>query len=164
MDGAKLANEEDYFKFRRMDFDREVYLSHFQLRNLLACASRDHIFYAGRSKVMHFTPRGGKERPNPSSVTMDLANPTVIPIHSFPGGIQISTLTVGHNILVAGGFCGEYGLVNLRADKKSKHTEGIITQHSNSITNHIQVHLSRGSSLPRAAFSSNDNGLRILDQ
>jgi WD40 repeat protein len=97
------------------------------------------------------------------NTAMDLTDPVVQPFHSFQGGIQISTLTASHDILVAGGFCGEYGLVNLRAQKDTKHTEGLITDHPNSITNHVQVHLSRTSSSPFASFASNDMWMRILD-
>lgn len=147
-----------------MDFEHDVHLSHFQLRNLVACASRDRIFYAGKSKVMHYSPMEGSGLSDHYSVAMDLTQPSVQPLYGIPGGaVQISTLTVAHNLLVAGGFCGEYGVTNLRAHKKSKHAEGIITDDANAITNHIQVHLSRGSSLPLAAFASNDKGVRILD-
>jgi WD40 repeat protein len=100
----------------------------------------------------------------PTAVAMDLTNPTVQPAHAFHGGgVQISTLTVGHNILLAGGFSGEYGVINLRAPKETKHTEGIITHHPNGITNHIQVYLPRNSSSPVAAFASNDMSVRVLD-
>jgi WD40 repeat protein len=145
-----------------MDFDHNVNLAHFQLRNLMACASRDHVFYAGRSKIMQWHPRSGIHSGKPS-VAMDLTNPIVQPFHSTHQGIQISTLTVAHDILVAGGFNGEYALTNLRLPQGAKHTEGLITDHMNSITNHVQVHLSRGSALPLAAFASNDMGMRILD-
>jgi WD40 repeat protein len=95
---------------------------------------------------------------------MDLTNPNIQPAHVFPGnGVQISTLTVAHDILVAGGFSGEYGIINLRAPKETKHTEGIITHHVNGITNHVQVHLPRNSSSPVAAFASNDMSIRVLD-
>lgn len=141
-----------------MDFDHDVHLSHFQLRNLLAGTARNNIFYAGRSQVIRVDPSLGKR-----SVVLDLTDPTVQPFHFFPGGIQISTLTAGHDILVAGGFSGEYGLTNLRSQEQDRHAEGVITDHQNSITNHIQVHLNRTSSSPLAAFASNDSGLRILD-
>ena len=147
-----------------MDFDHSVHLSHFQLRNLLSCASRDHIFYAGRSIVHHYTPTRSPGSSGLTSVAMDLTNPAVQPLHAFSGGgVQISTLTVAHDILVAGGFSGEYGMVNLRAPKETKHTEGIITHHLNGITNHVQVHLPRNSSSPVAAFASNDMSMRVLD-
>jgi WD40 repeat protein len=112
---------------------------------------------------MHYTPTSKLNPPSAASVAMDLTDPIVQPFHSFSNGIQISTMTVGHDILVAGGFCGEYGVTNLRSSQSARHAEGIISEHPNSITNHVQVHLSRSSSLPIAAFSSNDNGLRLLD-
>lgn len=145
-----------------MDFDHNIHLSHFQLRNLLACASRDHIFYAAQAKVLHCKPQSDRLS-NRASVAMDLTNPVVQPFHSLQGGIHVTTLTVAHDILVAGGYDGEYSLMNLKASKQTKHTEGLITDHQNSITNHVQVHLSHGSSLPRATFASNDSGVRILD-
>ncbi|RDW74048.1 hypothetical protein BP5796_07490 [Coleophoma crateriformis] len=156
--GSHLRDDESFFKFRRMDFDHDVHLSHFQLRNLLAGTSRNNIFYAGRSQVIRVDPSLGRR-----NVVMDLTDPTVQSFHFFSGGIQISTLTAGHDILVAGGFSGEYGLTNLKSQEDSRHVDGVVTNHHNSITNHIQVHLSRTSSSPLAAFASNDSGLRLLD-
>lgn len=157
--GAQLSDHENYFRFRKMDFEHNIHLSHFQLRNLLVGTSRDNIFYAGRCQVLRIDPSS----PTGKSVVLDLTDPVVQPFHPFPGGIQISTLTAAHNILVAGGFSGEYGLTNLRSQQSARHAEGIITDRSNSITNHVQVHLSRSSSLPLAAFASNDCSLRLLD-
>jgi WD40 repeat protein len=146
-----------------MDFNHEIHLSHFQLRNLMACGFRDHVFYAGTSKIMQYTPMKGTNPTIPASTVLDLTNPEVQPHFGYSGGIQISTMTVAHDVLVAGGFCGEYAILNLKADKHTRHTEGLIVDYPNSITNHVQVHLSRTSSLPQAVFSSNDNGLRVLD-
>jgi WD40 repeat protein len=143
-----------------MDFDQPAQLSHFQLRNLISCFSRDHIYYSSRSHIRHYTPGV----PEASSIVMDLSNPVVQPSHPFSGGlVQISTMTVAHDILVAGGFSGEYGMVNLRAPKDTKHTEGILTQNYNGITNHVQVYTPHNSNSPLAAFASNDMFVRILD-
>jgi WD40 repeat protein len=142
-----------------MDFDHKTQLCHFQLRNLMACASRDHIFYADRSKVRQWNPHSR----NPATVAMDLTEPVVQSVHVDPAGIYVSTLAVAHGILVAGGLGGEYSLVNLRGPKDAAHTEGLVTDHHNSITNHVQVHLSRGSNRPLATFASNDSGIRVLD-
>ncbi|TVY83550.1 putative WD repeat-containing protein [Lachnellula suecica] len=163
LNGAKLPDHENYFRFRRMDFDHNVHLTHFQLRNLMSCVSKDHIFYAGKSKILQWNPSSG--RSTPPSVVMNLESPSVQPFHAnaFQGGTQISTLAAGQDILIAGGFCGEYSMVNLRSHKDTKHTEGLLTDEVNSITNHIQVHSSRSTSLPVAAFASNDMGFRILD-
>lgn len=147
-----------------MDFKHRVHMSHFQLRNLIACTSRDHILYAGKSKVMHYNPVEGSGLSDGYSVAMDLTQPAVQSFYGMANGrIQVSTLTVAHDILVAGGFCGEYGIVNLKASKDSKHIEGILTEDQNGITNHVQVHLSRGSSNPLVTFASNDKAVRILD-
>ncbi|TVY52161.1 putative WD repeat-containing protein [Lachnellula cervina] len=163
LNGSRLSDHENYFKFRRMDFDHKVHLTHFQLRNLMSCVSRDTIFYTSKSKILQWNPSSGTKAPE--SVVMNLESPNVQPFHAaaFQGGTQISTLAAGHDILIAGGFCGEYALVNLRSHKDTKHTEGLLTDEMNSITNHVQIHLSRSSSLPVAAFSSNDMGFRILD-
>ena len=164
LNGARLSDDQNYFRFRKMDFNHPLCLSHFQLRNLLSCASRDHIFYAGRSVVRHYTPTSGPGSSRPTSVSMDLTNPAIQPSHAFPGsGVQISTMTVAHDILVAGGFCGEYGVLNLRAPPETKPTEGVLTHHVNGITNHVQVYLPRNSSSPVAAFASNDMSMRMLD-
>lgn len=162
LNGAQLPNDQNFFRFRRMDFDHKVHLSHFQLRNLLACHTRDHVFYAARSKILHCIPQSNTDSAR-TSVAMDLTDPIIQPFHSNPGGIHITTMSVAHDILVAGGYDGEYSLVNLKASKHTKHIEGLITDDKNSITNHVQVHLSRSSSLPLAAFASNDNGFRLLD-
>lgn len=119
------------------------------------------MFYAGRAKIYQWNPTSAT--PSAKKVIMNLTEPTVQPFHALSGGIQISTLAAKHDVLVAGGFCGEYALVNLKAHKDTKHTEGIVTDHQNSITNHVQVHLSRTSAFPQIAFASNDNGLRVLD-
>lgn len=163
LNGARLLDRENYFKFRQMDFNHKAHLTHFQLRNLISCVSRDHIFYTGRSKILRYNPTGSKD--TPASVVMNLENPTVQSSHAshYQGGTQISTLAAGHDILIAGGFCGEYALTNLKSHKSTKHVEGLLTDEANSITNHIQVNLSRSSSLPIAAFASNDQGFRILD-
>jgi len=145
-----------------MDFNQDVLLSHFQLRNLLACASRDHIFYAGVSKVLHYSSMDN-DFPVQPTIAMDFTEPTALPTNGYMGPFQISTLAVAHSILVTGGFNGEYGMVNLRAEYKSKHTEGILTADHNAITNHVEVHTSRHSSSPLATFASNDKGLRTID-
>ncbi|CZT49872.1 related to vegetatible incompatibility protein het-e-1 [Rhynchosporium secalis] len=163
LNGARLEDDQNFFRFRRMDFNHSVNLAHFQLRNLLACASRDHVFYAGKAQIFHWDPYNGSSQPE---VALDLRSPTVQPAHWQLGnlpGIQVSTLTVNHDILVAGGFSGEYALTNLRSQKGTLHTEGLVTKNANSITNRIQVHLTPSSNAPVVAFASNDNFLRVLD-
>lgn len=162
LDNQQLDNSENYFRFRRMDLNHVINITHFQLRNLIACPTRDHVFYANKSIVHHCTPNVGNKSAIPSTF-MDLSNPSRPSQYSLTQGIQISTLTVGHNILIAGRLCGEYALINLRAEKGTKHIQGLITEHPNNITNNIQIHSTRSSTSPVAAFASNRPSLRLLD-
>jgi WD40 repeat protein len=142
-----------------MDFRPKICLSHFQLRNLLACTSRNNICYADESKVYAINPLFDQK-----AIRMDLTDPVVQPANPviFPG-IQISTIAADHNVLVAGGFCGEYGMIALDSPRKADHTEGLITTDMNPITNHVQIHLNRHSGQPQASFASNDTCIRTLD-
>ncbi|ESZ92370.1 hypothetical protein SBOR_7225 [Sclerotinia borealis F-4128] len=156
--GTRLGNDDNYFKFRQMDFQHNVHIRHFQLRNLITCPSQDCILYAAKTKVLHYNPTIAST----PSVLIDLANPRIPAFHSVSNGCQISTLTSGHDIVVAGGFEGQYALNSTRAQNGTKHIEGVITEQPNDITNHAQVHLSR-SSTPLVTFASNDSGIRTLD-
>ncbi|KAB8302854.1 hypothetical protein EYC80_006189 [Monilinia laxa] len=156
--GIRLPNEDNYFRFRRMDFQHEVLIRHFQLRNLITCPSQSCVIYAGRTQIMHYNPTIGSA----PSVLMPLGNSRLQSFHSGQNEYRISTLTSGHDIVVAGAFEGQYALINTRAQKGTKCIEGTITEHPNDITNHAQVHLSRSSS-PLVTFASNDSGIRTLD-
>lgn len=74
----------------------------------------------------------------------------------------VSTLDAKCGILVAGTFNGEYCMRGVYSQDK-RFAEGQITSHSSGITNHLQVHQSRSSASPLVAFSSNDQGFRIMD-
>ncbi|OLN81004.1 putative WD repeat-containing protein C2A9.03 [Colletotrichum chlorophyti] len=144
----QIRSNEDFFRFRRMDIRQNVHLAHFQLRNILACAGRGHAFYPGQRAVHQMNPVSGD-----SEIAMDL-NDMI--------GVQISTLDANCGILIAGTFNGEYCMRNIYSEDK-KYTEGQITSHISGITNHLQIHESRNSSSPLAAFASNDQGFRIMD-
>ncbi|TGO15471.1 hypothetical protein BTUL_0040g00790 [Botrytis tulipae] len=156
--GTRLKNVDNYFKFRQMDFQHDVHIRHFQLRNLITCPSQNCVIYAAKTKVLYYDPT----IESTPRVLMDLGNPRTQSFHSSLNGCQVSTLTSGHGIVVAGGFEGQYALISTRAQKDAKHTEGVITEHPHNITNHAQVHLSRSSS-PLVTFASNDSGIRTLD-
>lgn len=137
-----------------MDIRRNIRLAHFQLRNVFAATSRTHTFYTGNGVVHRFNPVSG-------------ASNTVMKFSDYPYA-QISTLAAAHGVLVAGGFNGEYMVqtadhVGVADDELGPFHSGVLTDHVSGITNHIQVHLGRGSSSPRAAFASNDTVFRVLD-
>ncbi|KAK3945294.1 WD40-repeat-containing domain protein [Diplogelasinospora grovesii] len=146
-----LPRTESFFRFRRMDIRRNVKLSHFQLRNVLATSSRTQAFYPGNGVVHSFNPVSGE-------------GGAIMKLGDEPGS-QISTLASEHGVLIAGGFNGEYILRHLDSDEPEETAchEGVITNNISGITNHVQIHQSRGSSGPHAAFSSNDMVFRVLD-
>lgn len=154
--GDKMPwNSESYFRFRRMHVKPSVHLAHFQLRNLLASTSRSCAFYAhSRGVVRKINTLTGVE-----SMAMRFSD------HS---NVQISTIAADKNVLVAGGFAGEYCISDLASEYVGAYSgttraEGTVTRHAGGISNHIQIHSLRNSSGPLAAFASNDLGLRVLD-
>lgn len=174
---SRIDDSQNYFKFRRMDFTQKLHYSHFQLRNLVTSTSRNSVFYAGESCIYHTNPLMNENsgaatsdythRPYSGNrqkvVKMDLTDPVVQPFHTTGyNGIMISTLAAKHNILVAGGFGGEYGLMALDTEGE-EHTEGLITNNFNPITNHVDINVNHRSGLPEVIFASNDFGLRVLD-
>ncbi|KAM0329903.1 hypothetical protein ACHAQA_004069 [Verticillium albo-atrum] len=143
-----IPGTENFFKFRRMDIRRNVHLAHFQLRNVLACADRSHVFYPGRKVVHRINPISGH-----TDVAMDLDD-------IF--NIQVSTLDAKHGMLVVGTFNGEYCMRPVNS-MDTKFTEGQVTTNNSGITNHLQIHESRHSGGPLVAFASNDQGFRVMD-
>ncbi|KAL1637098.1 hypothetical protein SLS56_000754 [Neofusicoccum ribis] len=152
----KLPSSESFFRFRRMNTNHQALIAHFQLRNLIAATSRNDIFYAGRSRVMRTDSLG-----NSTSCVMDLTRSHFDSLHSAT--FDITSMTALENILIAGGFHGEYALVDLHSEYGSKPTQGFITHEPNGITNHVHTFANRGTGGNMAAFSSNDKRLRVLD-
>lgn len=152
----KLPNTESFFRFRRMNTNHQALIAHFQLRNLIAATSRADIFYAGRSRVMRTDSSGVS-----TSCVMDLTRSHFDSLHSAT--FDITSMTASENILIAGGFHGEYALVDLQSEYGSKPTQGFITHEPNGITNHVHTFANRSTGGSMAAFSSNDKRLRVLD-
>ncbi|KAI5927770.1 WD40-repeat-containing domain protein [Camillea tinctor] len=144
-----LPRVDNYFRYQSMDIRRDVRLLHFQLRNILGCASRTRVFYPSESSVVReLDPTTGK-----SKIAMKFENPQ---------DAQVSTLATGEDVLIVGSFYGKYRYLGLDSDDRDC-MEGRLTDHVSGITNHVQVHSSRRSSVPLAAFASNDFGFRIID-
>lgn len=152
----QLPNTANFFRFRRMNTNHHALIAHFQLRNLIATTSRNDIFYAGRSRVMRTDSLG-----NSTSCVMDLTRSHFDSLHSAT--FDITSMTTSENMLIAGGFHGEYALVDLQSEYGSKPTQGFITHEPNGITNHVHTFASRSTGANMAAFSSNDKRLRVLD-
>ncbi|KAK7228558.1 hypothetical protein V2G26_000728 [Clonostachys chloroleuca] len=146
-----IPPSESYFRYRQTIMRSDVYLSHFQLRSVLACPSRSQVYYATRR---------GINRLNPVSKRSDLAMNV-----RFLGSSRrtVTALDATSEVLVGGTFNGDYCIKPIHAEDTQRPSEGQITGESGSITTHIQIHTPRRSSSPVAAIASNDNGLRMLD-
>ncbi|KAI1368702.1 WD40-repeat-containing domain protein [Xylaria arbuscula] len=141
---------ENYFRFRSMDLKGDVRLLHFQLRNILGCASRTAVYYPCTSgTVRELDPTTGHFKDAMKFKNTDDA--------------LVSTLTAEEGILMTGGFHGTYRYRSIGTGDDASCYDGRLTDHVSGITNHVQVNSSRRSSTPLAAFASNDYGFRMVD-
>ncbi|KAI9836948.1 MAG: hypothetical protein M1837_003160 [Sclerophora amabilis] len=155
--GSSLEAGPELFQFRSFRIQPRARLTHFQLRHLLSAASRYEVYYAGNARVFSYNgAHGGVE------AVMDL---TKRPYGmDKPEAMRIMCLSATDGVLVAGGYAGDYALLNLRssAEPGPAPTRGVVSQ-ADGITNHVHTSFGRSSTYPRAVFSSNDNKIRVLD-
>lgn len=145
----------DLVRFRRMNMDHRTWIQHFQLRNLVAVASHNDIFYASRSQV-HRTDAIGDVK----STVMDLTDTTPF----SAAGFTITSIAAANDVLVAGSYSGEYALSALDCSAGTFPITGLVTNDRYGITCHVELFARRGIGRPAsAAFSSNDQHIRVLD-
>ncbi|KAK8089805.1 hypothetical protein PG997_004766 [Apiospora hydei] len=120
-----LRPSDNYYRFRNMSLRRDICLLHFQLRNILGCASRTRAFFPSHGYVKEIDPTSGRSRK-----AMDF---------DTEGDMQVSTLTATNDILMVGCFNGDYRFRSLHSENLS-YTEGRLTDHLSGITNHVQVY------------------------
>ncbi|KAI6856424.1 WD40 repeat-like protein [Hortaea werneckii] len=145
------------YRFRNFTTKHQARFSHYQLRNVLAATSRSDIFYADGSKVYRTALAGGSTQ----DTVMDFSR-VALPAAAF----RITCLSASsrHNILVAGGFNGEFAMLSsLPRTGTSALTKGFLTRAFNGLVTHIQTFDDRRSGLPQAAFCSNDQHVRLMD-
>ena len=160
-----------YYNFRRTHPAHRPKMMHWQLRNVLAATSRNSIFYASREKVI----RTSLACPTMNETVLDLSK-TTPDWHRTTPNIRITTLAVtqpsapmssnSDSFLVAGGFGGEYALLNLNSDSDkdlSDATVGLVSHAPDAINTHIHCVRNRRSASPGAVFCSNDCHVRVLD-
>uniref|UniRef100_A0A0R0JJM3 Uncharacterized protein n=1 Tax=Glycine max TaxID=3847 RepID=A0A0R0JJM3_SOYBN len=112
---------------------------HFQLRNLLWATSKHDVYLMQNYSVMHWSALLQR-----SKEVLNVAKP-IIPTLTHPGflaqpvsRVQISTMTVKENLMVAGGFQGELICKNLK--QPGVLFCGKITTDGNAITNAVDVY------------------------
>jgi hypothetical protein len=157
MSTSPLAAETLY-RFRSFAPTHRPVINHYQLRNSLAATSRNDIFYVADQSVV----RTSLASPNYVEHVLDTSHAngdlkvsclSALPTSLFPS-YQSNTL------LVAGGLNGEYAILNTTT---SVTQQGHVTHADDGLVTHVHDFLDRHSGLPRAAFCSNDNRLRVMD-
>ncbi|KAF2836491.1 WD40 repeat-like protein, partial [Patellaria atrata CBS 101060] len=154
---TKTTNCDDYFRFTRVNNEHRAYITHFQLRNLIAATSRNDIYYANKYKIMHTDL---SDQVNECAI--DLTK-TSTDSWDNSGGFVTTTLTATEEALIGGSFFGEYVVKSLKSDYDEPPTIGAVTQETNGITNHVHAFNSRTNGQRQAAFCNNDQHLRLLD-
>ncbi|XP_020250587.1 uncharacterized WD repeat-containing protein C2A9.03-like isoform X2 [Asparagus officinalis] len=134
---------------------------HFQLRNLLWATSKHDVYMMENYSVMHWSSllRRGKEVLNVSG--------KIVPTQKYGSScahplsrVQISTMVVKDNLIVAGGFQGE--LIYKYLNNPGVAFCGKVTNENNAITNAVDVYCARNGSL-RVMTANNDCYVRIFD-
>ncbi|PVI08287.1 WD40 repeat-like protein [Periconia macrospinosa] len=153
----RLRNTEDYFAFQRMNTRHRVIYPHFQLRNLMTALSRNDIIYATKKAILRTDALG-----SPAVPIIDLQKRL---LNGSP--CQVTTLAAQDNVLIAGGFEGDYAIADLSSTSEESVHYGMIKDYSaeskSYISNHVHMFNSRTSYTPQAVLCSNDYRLRVLD-
>ncbi|KAF7198396.1 putative WD repeat-containing protein C2A9.03 [Pseudocercospora fuligena] len=159
---AFVRDHERHHQFRATISQHKAKFSHYQLRNVLTANNRNDVFYATGDHVT----RASMACPTMIETTMDLSKPgnsatsfrvTCLSASSKQAFSEYRT----DDVLLAGGFCGEYAVLNLDADQR--HSEGFVTHAYNGLVTHIHSYRDRRSGNLRAAFCSNDRKVRLMD-
>ncbi|KAG7031706.1 SPBC2A9.03 [Cucurbita argyrosperma subsp. argyrosperma] len=134
---------------------------HFQLRNLLWATSKHDVYLMQNYSVLHWSSllRRSKE-------VLNVSKP-VVPTLKLPGlrsqslsRVQISTMAVKENLIVAGGFQGELICKYLNHPQVAFCTK--ITASENAITNAVDIYQDSVGKI-RIMTANNDAKVRIFD-
>ncbi|XP_028085014.1 uncharacterized WD repeat-containing protein C2A9.03-like isoform X2 [Camellia sinensis] len=132
-----------------------------QLRNLLWATSKHDVYLIQNYSVMHWSSLLGR-----SKEVLNVAKP-IVPTLKYPGSlaqtlhrVQISTMAVKDNLLVAGGFKGELICKYLNQSGVAFSTK--ITTDENAITNAVDICYNPNGSV-RIMTANNDAQVRVFD-
>ena len=158
------TDTETLYRFRSFMPRHRTDFNHYQLRNLVAATDRNSVFYASGNKIM----RASMACPAWSQTVWDPSK-----VYRCPSGFKITCLATptspdrstprSDNVVMIGGFNGEYGCLNIDEHQNVFYTEGFVTDAFDGIVTHVHTYPNHRSGLLEAAFSSNDKQLRVLD-
>ncbi|GFY96428.1 transducin/WD40 repeat-like superfamily protein [Actinidia rufa] len=160
--GKKCKEVEKGHNFYDFQFNTRLVKStivHFQLRNLLWATSKHDVYLMQNHSVMHWSSvlRRSTEVLNVSKL--------IVPTLNYPGSlaqtlsrVQISTMAVKDNLLVAGGFHGELICKYLNQSGVAFSTKMVADE--NAITNAVDIfHMAR----TWVVTANNDAQVRVFD-
>ena len=149
----EIPCHDNHFRFRQMFVHHRPHLAHFQLRDMVSVSSKNAVFYVADSKVWCVNPQLGDKKS-----ILDLSS------WSWPDKSRgtVTTVTARHDVLLAGGWMGQYAMKSLRSEDDESYQEGWLAHTPDASINHIHTFLGCGGTT-QAAISSNDCRIRIID-
>ncbi|GFQ04439.1 uncharacterized WD repeat-containing protein c2a9.03 [Phtheirospermum japonicum] len=151
----------DKGSFRHGTMGDYMSIKRHSIKNLLWATSKHDVYLMQNYSVMHWSSllRKGKE-------VLNVAKP-IVPILKYPGclaqplsRVQISTITVKDNLMVAGGFQGELICKYLNQPGVAFCTK--LSTDENAITNSVDI-FHNPSGVMRIITANNDAQVRIMD-
>ncbi|ORY94056.1 hypothetical protein BCR43DRAFT_495791 [Syncephalastrum racemosum] len=149
---ATHMTSEEFYTFKYAKLTERCSIGHFQLRNLLWATTKDDIYYMYGDTVRQWSPPLCSSRQIMDVSTANSPQSLII---------KISSMACGQNILMVGGFMGEYAFRRLD-DMTAPVHYGVTTDHANGIANHIHISEGRKGGI-KAVVSSNDKKARYID-
>eukprot|EP01018_Ginkgo_biloba_P007573 Gb_24277 [translate_table: standard] len=160
----EFRNNGNFFEFHYNTRSVKSTFVHFQLRNLVWATSKHDVYLMSNYSAMHWCSLNRK-----STEVLNVVGPLTpaAEVQKNPWAvqqglqrIQISTMCVKENLMVAGGFHGEMVAKNL--DHHGVLYCAKITHDENAITNSIEIYES-ASGATQLMTSNNDSVVRIFD-
>eukprot|EP00741_Cyanophora_paradoxa_P003466 tig00000711_g3366.t2 len=149
-DVTRTRPDGSFYEFRHNTRQVRSHIVHFQLRNLVWATSKHDVYLMYQYSILHYNPITRRSK-------------TVLNLGGGQWGVgrvQISTMVVRDNFLVAGGFLGEMVIKDLARDEVTWSTK--ISHDENAITNAIELYRAPDGRV-RVVTSNNDCVVRIFD-
>ncbi|CAN6306438.1 unnamed protein product [Urochloa humidicola] len=155
----RVKRKDIFYDFHSSTRSVKSTIVHFQLRNLVWATSKHDVYLVQNYSVMHWSPllQRGRE-------VLNVAG-QLTPTQNVKGAkrlsrVQISTMAMKDNLMVAGGFQGE--LICKYVDKPSVAFCTNLTGDNNSITNAVDIYQAPNGAT-RVTAGNNDCVVRTFD-
>lgn len=148
---SPVDKTEPLFSFQLNTRKGRCTIVHFQLRHLVWATSKHDVYMMHQNVVNHWNPITQRV-----TEVANLAGTR----HGTFGRVQISTMAVAGNLLVVGGFNGEFVVKNLNQEGYAHCSR--ITTDENAITNAVEIFEARCGAT-RVLAANNDSIVRCFD-